>query len=94
MPYARKTDPQTSHDAARSVGNITPTQKYILKVLERPRTDMELVEAYRNLKLAPRASESGIRSRRAELVNRGLVVDSGGRVKLPSGRWATIWRKA
>jgi hypothetical protein len=55
---------------------------------------MELVEAYRNLKMAPRASESGIRSRRAELVAQGLVVDTGGRVKLPSGRWATLWRRA
>ena len=94
MPAARRTDPQTSHDAAASVKNLTPTKEYILQALVRPRTDIDLVEAYRNMKTAPRASESGIRSRRAELVAQGLVVDSGARVKLQSGRWATIWRRA
>jgi hypothetical protein len=94
MPHARKTDPQTSHDAAASVKNLTPTKEFILKALNRPRTDVDLVEAYQNMKFAPRASESGIRSRRAELVAQGLVIDSGARIKLPSGRWATIWRRA
>jgi hypothetical protein len=94
MPLARHTDPATSHAAAESVQNVTQTQEYILKALTRPRTDLELVEAYRNLKEAPRASESGIRSRRSELVARGLVIDTGDRVKLPSGRLAAVWAKA
>lgn len=94
MPFARRTDPTTSHEAAESVQNLTETQKFILKALVRPRTDVELVEAYRAFKLAPRASESGIRSRRAELVQAGVVVDSGDRTKLPSGRMATVWRLA
>jgi hypothetical protein len=88
---ARKTDPSTSHDAAASVDNITKTQEYVLKALRRPRADVELVEAYRAFKTAPRASESGIRSRRAELVDRGLVVDTGRRVRLDSGRFAIVW---
>jgi hypothetical protein len=91
MVGARWTDPSTSHEAAESVDNITETQRYILKALKRPRPDVELVEAYRNLKTAPRASESGIRSRRAELVDRGLVIDTGKRVRLDSGRYAIVW---
>lgn len=91
MAKARATDPQTSHDAAESVDRVTETQEYILRALRRPRADVELVEAYRNFKRAPRASESGIRSRRAELVDRGLVVDTGRRVRLDSGRYAIVW---
>lgn len=92
MAKARLTDPQTSHDAAASVTNVTETQKYILKALNRPRTDPDLADAYLNIKNAPLASLSGIRSRRNELVVKGLVEDSGERVKLPSGRKAIVWR--
>lgn len=94
MPRARKTDPKTSHDAAESVNEVTRTQEYVLRALRRPRNDSQLIEAYRSYKTAPRASESGIRSRRAELVDRGLVVDSGRRVKTESGRWSIVWRSA
>jgi hypothetical protein len=94
MAQARYSDPETSHQAAESVSNITETQANILKALIRPRTDVDLIEAYRNLKTAPRASESGIRSRRAELVAAGLVIDTGDRVKLPSGRSAIVWARA
>lgn len=94
MAKARVTDPETSHVAAESVDNVTETQAYILRALRRPRADVELVEAYRNFKRAPRASESGIRSRRAELVDRGLVIDTGRRVRLDSGRYAIVWGRA
>jgi hypothetical protein len=88
---ARRTDPITSHLAADSVDNVTATQAFILRCLKRPRNDVELVSAYNAYKTAPRASESGIRSRRAELVDRGLVVDTGARVKLTSGRYSIVW---
>lgn len=88
---ARSTDPVTSHLAAESVDNVTQTQAFILRCLKRPRNDVELVNAYRAYKTAPRASESGIRSRRAELVDRGLVIDTGRRVKLASGRYSIVW---
>jgi hypothetical protein len=91
MPKARKTDPQTSHEAAESVNNVTLTQEYVLKALRRARTDVQLIEAYRSMRKAPPASESGIRSRRAELVRKGLVVDTGSRQVLPSGRKAIVW---
>jgi hypothetical protein len=88
---ARSTDPVTSHLAADSVDNVTATQAYILRCLKRPRNDGQLVDAYRAYKTAPRASESGIRSRRAELVDRGLVADTGFRVLLNSGRYSIVW---
>jgi hypothetical protein len=91
MARARNTDPVTSHLAAESVDQVTKTQEYILRVLRKPRHDVELVEAYSKYKTAPRASESGIRSRRAELVDRGLVIDTGRRVRLSSGRYAIVW---
>lgn len=93
MPKVRKTDPETSHEAADSVENVTLTQEYILRALRRPRNDAQLIEAYRAYKTAPRASESGIRSRRAELVDAGLVDDSGKRVKMPSGRFSIVWER-
>lgn len=37
-------------------------------------------------------SESGFRTRRSELVHMGLVVDSGARIPLASGRKAIAWR--
>ena len=94
MAKARKNDPWTSHAAAESVEDVTVTQEYVLRALKKPRNDIQLVDAYRQYKRAPRASESGIRSRRAELVDAGLVVDSGKKVKTPSGRWSIVWERS
>ena len=93
MARARDTDPETSHQAAESVGEITLTQSFVMRVLRRPRVDVELVKAYQAMRTAPRASESGIRSRRAELVRLGFVRDSGRRVCLESGRMAIVWER-
>lgn len=94
MANARTTDPLTSHEAAASVQNEQTIRHWVLKLLDRPRTDVELVEVYGKMKYAPRASDSGIRSRRAELVADGLVKATGARVKLPSGRYANVWQVA
>lgn len=94
MAHARKTDPTTSHAAAASVKDITSTQEFILMALTRPLTDVDLVSAYRAFKSAPPASESGICSRRSELVALGKVVDTGARVRLASGRHAIVWQVA
>ncbi len=98
MPHARKTDPTTSHEAAASVENVTATQDAILKVLEVAQfADHQLIKYYTlqaRYGRFPKASESGIRSRRAELVKRGLVVDTGERETLPSGRKAIVWTAA
>lgn len=95
MAFARKTDPTTSYEAAASVDNMTETQFHILQCLVFPKTDDELIEIFDAMagsngwKLA---SPSGIRSRRAELVAKGLVVDSGERRKSWSGRRSIVWK--
>lgn len=92
MPFARKQDPATSHVAAATVQDITATKLAVLRALKRSRTDVQILEIYLKDRKAPKASESGIRSRRAELVRDGFVVDSGSRMKLDSGRMAIVWR--
>jgi hypothetical protein len=94
MPQARRTDPQTSHDAAKSVKDINKTKQAILSLLRKHQSDMQLVANYSKLvrqNKAPRASESGIRSRRAELVKLGLVKDTGKRDRSASNRQMIVW---
>jgi hypothetical protein len=96
MPHARLSDPQTSQDAANSVQNITATQRTIYNLLINSMTDEELYTSYGKAViagLAPMASPSGVRSRRAELVVLGLVEDTGLRRKLVSGRNAIVWKQ-
>lgn len=89
---ARKTDPFTSHEAADRVKDITLVQHYVLKALRRPRNDSEMIEAYKAIKGAPNHSESGLRSRRAELVKEGKVENTGKVVVMPSGRRSIVWQ--
>lgn len=94
MPQARRTDPQTSHDAAQSVKDVSKAKKAILSLLRKHQSDMQLVANYTKLvrqNKAPRASESGIRSRRAELVRLGLVKDTGKRDRSASNRQMIVW---
>lgn len=96
MPHARVTDPQTSHDAANSVTNTAQTKTAIVEIYKKfgPLTDPELIIKYYEMVakgLAPNASESGIRTRRSELVTMGIIENTGFKEKLPSGRNAIIW---
>lgn len=90
--HARRTDPETSHAAAASVRNIRKSQSNILQVLKKngPLSDEELIRHYRAAGLPPQ-SESGIRTRRAELVRLSLVVDSGDKAVTASGRNTILW---
>jgi predicted phosphoadenosine phosphosulfate sulfurtransferase len=97
MPTWRATDPETSREAAESISadSVSETQKQILNLLYVPMTDEQLVVRY--LAWVERenrgyASASGIRTRRAELVKKGLVEDTEERTKLASGRRAIVWR--
>ena len=96
MPAARRNDPSTSWAAAYSVGNLQPTQLMILRLLSyQAGTDEDLANGYQllvNNQLAPQVSPSGLRSRRSELVDQGLVFDSGLRATLASGRKAIVWQ--
>lgn len=97
MAHARTTDPTTSWQAAASVENVTATQQNILTCLAWPLTDDELVDTFYRMAESNgwrMASPSGIRSRRAELVAKGLVKDSGDRKKSWSGRQSIVWQVA
>ena len=85
-------DPETSHGAADSVTDLTEKQEAVFRVLEihGPGSDASLSYWY-TLHGVPRQSESGLRTRRAELVRKGLVRDTGETEVLPSGRRAIIW---
>jgi hypothetical protein len=94
MAHARATDPVTSHEAAASIGgdNIRASQQAILDLLRRkPGTDNDIAYRYGAWN-EPQQSASGLRTRRSELVTKGLVEDSGERVVLPSGRKSIVWR--
>ena len=96
QPHARRTDPETSHAAARSV---RPTQRQsqdeVLYVLKQhaPCTDEVLVIRYfqhaHDGDVSPQ-SASGIRTRRKELERLGLV-RAVGKATLKSGRQAIRW---
>lgn len=100
-PSTRVEDPETSREAARSVVDLTPKRVAILRVLDRigASTHEEIIVGYRALRtrygdqLYPRQSESGIRSRTRELVQRGDVIDTGERRKLSTGRRGTVWSR-
>jgi hypothetical protein len=93
--YARTTDPITSHLAAASLDGIklTAIEKAILKILDIPMNDEDLVYAYQeamNLGAVPHSSPSGIRTRRNHLHMKGRVKIIGVN-KTASGRKARVW---
>ena len=105
MALARKTDPQTSHEAARTaaIGHI---RDRVLWIFEQhlSLTDEELITLYRKYersqgwnmaradgKRAKTASDSGIRSRRKELTVEGKLFDTYQTKTTESGRKTIIW---
>ena len=87
--HARNSDPDTSVEAAdKASTRLTQKQQQILDVLTAhgPMTDEQLVFAL------PRWSPSGVRSRRAELVERGLVENSGATTLTRMGNRTIIWK--
>jgi len=88
---ARSTDPGTSWEAARSVQGITEHQGEVLAAY-RGRKDMADEDLVLNLQRSgSKQSPSGIRTRRAELVAQGLLVDTGDRVTGSTGRRMILW---
>lgn len=94
--HARRSDPATSHAAAASVDRIRESQAAILRVfgIVGPMHDQRLVAAYQAARIQPVQSESGIRTRRRELVDKGRLRDTGETMILPSGRRSIIWELA
>ena len=94
--HARRFDPETSHEAARSVTKLTARRWAVLKVLEQhgPMTDEQLMIRYAELAARgdlPEQSVSGLRTRRSELVTMNKVRDTGVRSRMASGRQAIVW---
>jgi len=92
-PYqlARTNDPTTSHQAAASLRavHITKTRMAILDLLRgHPDglTDQDIARA-----LPALASPSGLRTRRHELGEMGLVIDSRRRRRSLSNRMMIVW---
>lgn len=88
--HARNSDPSTSVEAAdKASDGLTHKQQIVLDVMTaygQPLTDEQLVD------MLPRWSPSGVRSRRAELVERGLVVNSGATTLTRMGNKTIIWK--
>lgn len=89
---ARRTDPETSHEAAATVDALRERQAAVLGVLRRgPATDEQLAQAYAAVPGAPKQSPSGLRTRRSELVEMGLARHSGAFGQTASGRRTRVW---
>lgn len=99
-PMARASDPDTSKDAAAGVARheLSRRRMAILTLFHMlgPMHDDELLRRYAQYREVqpdtfPHQSESGIRSRRAELVDSKLLRFSGKKVTLPSGNLSRVW---
>jgi len=95
---ARSTDPETSHEAAAQV-NMRASQAEVLRVLRNcgPLTDWDIHLLSSNGLVTrdskPRYwSPERLRTARKELERKGLVEWTGEEEKLPSGRYARVWR--
>ncbi len=94
--HARNTDPDTSHAAAAGIGDLTKNQAAVMQCFRMATKDLldeELIRAYNNGQRAmrwPRQSESGIRSRRAELVALDLLEAHSKRTMSTGGQGRTF----
>lgn len=95
MPSTRTLDPTTSHEAEKSVSKLAESYRIILDIFRNhgPMNDEALIATWRKQSSKP-ASDSGIRSRRSELVATGLIIDSGKRQRMQSGRDSIVWKLA
>ena len=89
----RWSDPVTSLVAAASV-DLTKGQKIVMAAfrVRRSMTDDELIAKVADLGL--KLSPSGCRSRRKELVEMGLIRDSGVKEQTASHRSTIVWELA
>jgi hypothetical protein len=94
-PQARRTDPETSHEAAGqwTQEGLTALQWIVLVTLKShgPMIDQELVDIIQ--RDHPSYGDSSIRTRRGELVVKGKVFHAG-YSKTASGGRSRVWRAA
>lgn len=92
-PLARNTDPRTSHEAPGNKTTRATIRMNVLKILHKggALSDEEIIGYYYAMYGAT-ASPSGIRTRRAELVDEGLVRPHAGKFGSTStGRRCILW---
>lgn len=94
---ARRTDPDTSWEAAATVHDIRRSQEAVLILFKGygPMTDEEAwakyAAAHAEFGGKPRQSPSGLRTRRSELVTARLLRDTGERRRGSTGRRMIVW---
>jgi hypothetical protein len=98
--HARTTDPETSRAAADRVADATVVQQRVVAIYrQHPEglTDEELIALYaRTFATDSRSIESKAspRKRRSDLTRAGILIDSGERRQLTSGRRGVVWTVA
>lgn len=89
---ARSTDPWTSWEPARSVTGTRRLQAEVLYVLRNrgPLSD-EAILHHVTETFGPQHTPSGVRTRRSELVAKGLARSSGQTGRTATGRRTILW---
>jgi len=88
MRLARKTDPATSHDAARRAAEFAGSQRARILALLRQQGPLSPEVIGQQLGLEPYA----VRKRLPELQEAGLAEPTGQIQQTMSGRWQRVWR--
>lgn len=91
VAVARRGDPQTSWEAARAVVGLRESQLRVYELLLSPKTHDELLDAAEKAEV--KMSQSGLRSRCSELVDLGLVRDSGVKRETKLGNRSVVWER-
>lgn len=91
---ARRTDPETSHLAAQSVRDVRASQQQVMALFEQFGAMHDELLIVRAIAVRTWQSESGLRTRRNELVKMGRLRDSGQKVKTKGGRNSVVWEVA
>jgi hypothetical protein len=92
--HARSTDPATSHAAAASLPDLRASEIEVLGLFAHVGsrlTDEQLIARARAAGLTQ--SDSGLRTRRSELVDLAYVQDSGVRELTATGRRTISWQR-
>ena len=84
---------KTSQKAAASVQRMTRKRQDVMATFRRfgALTDEQLVSVYSSMDDVTDQSDSGLRTRRNELVRMGLLADTGQTRPIRSGRQAILW---
>jgi predicted transcriptional regulator len=88
-PLARRTDPETSHEAAERMKPLAPRDRLAVLLAHWTKpdgmTDFELAASLGR-------QQTSVGKRRGELRDAGLITDAEIRRKSPSGSTAIVWR--